>query len=63
MFALTLLHEITKVLGPYSLTSDDEWGLDDSLFEVGQRGALCLAPMGTPEITKIVIARLLAIGR
>ncbi len=63
MFALTLLHEITKVLGPYALTSDDQWGLDDSLFEVGQRGALCLAPMGTPEITKIVIARLLAIGR
>jgi len=63
VFALTLLHEIAKVLGPYTLTSDDEWGLDDSLFEVGQRGALCLAPMGTPEITKIVIARLLSIGR
>lgn len=63
VFALTLTYEIAKVLGPYTLTSDDEWGLDDSLFEVGQRGALCLAPMGTPEITKIVIARILAIGR
>jgi alkylation response protein AidB-like acyl-CoA dehydrogenase len=63
VFALTLTYEIAKVLGPYALTSDDKWGLDDSLFEVGQRGALCLAPMGTPEITKIVIARLLAIGR
>jgi hypothetical protein len=54
---------MAKVLGPYSMTSDDEWGLDESLFEVGQRGALCLAPLGTPEVLKIVIARALAIGR
>jgi alkylation response protein AidB-like acyl-CoA dehydrogenase len=62
-FSITLINEMAKVLGPYSMTSDDEWGLEESLFEVGQRGALCLAPLGTPEVLKIVIARALAIGR
>jgi len=62
-FSITLVTEMARVLGPYTMTSDDEWGLDESLFEVGQRGALCLAPLGTPEVLKIVISRALAIGR
>ena len=62
-FSIRLITEMARVLGPYTMTSDDEWGLDESLFEVGQRGALCLAPMGTPEVLKIVLSRALAIGR
>ncbi len=62
-FSITLITEMARVLGPYAMTSDDEWGLDESLFEVGQRGALCLAPLGTPEVLKIVISRAIAIGR
>ncbi len=61
--SITLIKEMAGVLGPYTMTSDDEWGLDESLFEVGQRGALCLAPMGTPEILRVVLSRALAIGR
>ena len=62
-FSITLTGEMAKVLGPYGMTSDEEWGLDESLYEVAQRGALCLAPLGTPEVLKIVISRAIAIGR
>jgi hypothetical protein len=62
-FSITLVNELIKVLGPAGLTSDEDCGLDDSLFEVAQRGALCLAPLGTPEVLKIVISRAIAIGR
>jgi alkylation response protein AidB-like acyl-CoA dehydrogenase len=62
-FSILLTNEIAKVLGPYGLTSDEELGVEDTMFEVAQRGALCLAPLGTPEVLKIVISRALAIGR
>ena len=62
-FSILLTNEIAKVLGPYGLTSDEELGIEDTMFEVAQRGALCLAPLGTPEVLKIVISRALAIGR
>ncbi len=54
---------MAKVLGPYALTNDDEWGLDESIFEVAQRAGMCFAPAGTPEAMKIIIARALAVGR
>ncbi len=63
MFSIRLIAAMAKVLGPYTFTSDEEWGPDEGLFEVGQRGALCLAPTGTPEILKVVLSRALAIGR
>ena len=62
-FSILLTNEIAKVLGPYGLTSDEELGMEDTMFEVARRGALCLAPLGTPEVLKIVISRALAIGR
>jgi alkylation response protein AidB-like acyl-CoA dehydrogenase len=62
-FSITFTNEIAKVLGPYGMTSDEEWAPEGSLFEVAQRGALCLAPLGTPEVLKIVISRAIAIGR
>ena len=62
-FSILLTNEIAKVLGPYGLTSDEELGVEETMFEVAQRGALCLAPLGTPEVLKIVISRALAIGR
>jgi len=63
MFAARFIADMAKVLGPYSLTDDDEWGLDEDIFEVGQRGGVCFAPGGTPEALKIVMSRALAIGR
>jgi len=62
-FGARLTDEMAKVLGPSSLIDDAEWGLDEGIFEVAQRGGLCLAPGGTPEALKIVISRALAIGR
>jgi alkylation response protein AidB-like acyl-CoA dehydrogenase len=58
-----LITNMAKVLGPYVLTDDEEWGLDDDIFEVGQRAGLCFAPAGTPEASKIIISRGLGIGR
>jgi alkylation response protein AidB-like acyl-CoA dehydrogenase len=58
-----LIANMAKVLGPYVLTDDEEWGLDDDIFEVGQRAGLCFAPAGTPEASKIIISRGLGIGR
>ncbi len=61
--AARLIIEMGKVLGPYALTSDEEWGLAEGMLEVGQRGGVCFAPAGTPEAAKIIISRALAIGR
>jgi alkylation response protein AidB-like acyl-CoA dehydrogenase len=58
-----LIAQMARVLGPYNFTDDAEWGLDDGIFEVGQRAGLCFAPAGTPEASKIIISRGLGIGR
>lgn len=63
MFGGRLIADMARVLGPYALTDDAEWGLDEGIFEVGQRGGVCFAPAGTPEALKIIISRALAIGR
>lgn len=60
---LAMTGYMARVLGPYALTSDDEWGMEDGLFEVCERAGLCIAPGGTPEALKIVISRGLRIGR
>jgi len=54
---------MARVLGPFALTDDDEWGLEENIFEVGERSGVCIAPGGTPEALKIVISRALRIGR
>jgi alkylation response protein AidB-like acyl-CoA dehydrogenase len=63
MFGTRFVADMAEVLGPYSLTDDAEWGLDEDIFEVGQRCGVCMAPGGTPEALKIAISRALAIGR
>jgi len=63
MFGMQITGKMTQVLGPYSLTDDETWGMADDLFEVSQRSGLCVAPGGTPEALKIVISRALRIGR
>ncbi|MFC1966833.1 acyl-CoA dehydrogenase family protein [Chloroflexota bacterium] len=63
MFGTRFINDTAKVLGPYTLTDDSEWGLDEDIFEVLQRGGVCIAPGGTPEAIKIVISRALRIGR
>jgi hypothetical protein len=63
MFGLRLIANMAKVLGPYTLTDDAEWSPEKSMFEVVQRGGICIAPAGTPEAHKINISRALAIGR
>ncbi len=55
--------DMAAVLGPYTMTDDEEWAPSNGFFEVGQRCGVCLAPAGTPEALKIVISRALAIGR
>lgn len=63
MFGAELTSKVARILGPYVLTDDGEWGLADDLFEVGERSGVCVAPGGTPEALKIVISRALRIGR
>jgi 3-oxocholest-4-en-26-oyl-CoA dehydrogenase alpha subunit len=63
MYATRLISAITRVLGPYTLTNDSQWGLRDNIFEVTQRAGVCLADGGTPEAMKIGIARAFSIGR
>jgi len=63
MFGARLIADMAKVLGPYTFADDAEWGLDEGIFEVGQRCGICLAPGGTPEALKIGISRALGIGR
>lgn len=54
---------MARVLGPYALTDDSRWVLDEDIFEVAERCGTCFAPGGTPEAMKIIISRALAIGR
>jgi len=63
MFGGRLTADMARVLGPYALTDDTEWGLDEDIFEVAERSGVCFAPAGTPEAGKIIISRALRIGR
>lgn len=63
MFGARLTADMARVLGPYALTDDTEWGLDEDIFEVAERSGVCFAPAGTPEAAKIIISRALRIGR
>lgn len=63
MLGLNMTSILSRVLGPYALTSDEERGLEEGLLEVCARSGLCIAPGGTPEALKIVISRALRIGR
>jgi acyl-CoA dehydrogenase len=62
-FGARLANDMAQILGPYALTDDTEWGIDNSIFEVAERAGVCFAPAGTPEALKIIISRALAIGR
>jgi hypothetical protein len=62
MFGSQLIASMAKALGPYVLTNDGEWGIENDIFEVGERAGLCFAPAGTPEASKIIISRGLGIG-
>jgi len=55
--------DMAATLGPYTFTDDEEWIMDDGIFEVGQRCGISMAPGGTPEAMKILISRALGIGR
>jgi len=63
MFGGRLVADMARVLGPYALSDDTEWGLDEGIFEVSERSGICFAPGGTPEALKIIISRALGIGR
>ena len=63
IFGGRLIAEMAQVLGPYAFIDDEEWGLEESMFEIGERGGILLAPGGTPEAAKILMARALGIGR
>jgi len=62
-FGTRFISLAAQVFGPYAFSDDPEWALDDGIFEVAERCGICLAPGGTPEAMKIIMARALAIGR
>ena len=62
--ALRTAKALHKLLGPYALTTDPEWNLEDGHVEVQQRGSIVAQhPGGTVEIQKVIMARRLGIGR
>ena len=62
--ALRASKAIHNILGPYALTLDPEWGLEEGHIEVQQRGSIVAQhPGGTVEIQKVIMARRLGIGR
>jgi 3-oxocholest-4-en-26-oyl-CoA dehydrogenase alpha subunit len=63
MFGTRFVQHMAKVLGPGVYTDDAQWGLENGLYETGQRCGICLAPGGTPESYKIKISRALNMGR
>jgi len=63
MFGDRLAAGMARILGPYALTNDSAWHLNEDIFEVAERCGTCFAPGGTPEAMKIVISRALSIGR
>lgn len=62
-FGTRFIADMAAVLGPYALIDDEEWGLEEGLFDMAERCGICLAPAGTPEALKIIISRALNIGR
>lgn len=63
VFGLWLAGEIQKVIGPYAITADPQWAPAEGSYEVQQRAAIVTSPGGTPEIQKVIMARMLKIGR
>jgi len=63
IFGGKLSRIMTEVLGPAALTDDPRWGLEGDVIEVGVRAGICISPGGTPEASKINVARALSIGR
>ena len=62
-FGTRFIADMAAVLGPYALIDDEEWGLEEGIFDMAERCGICLAPAGTPEALKIIISRALNIGR
>ena len=55
---------ILKLLGPYALTNDPQWGVADGHIEAHQRSSIvAIHPGGTSDIQKVIMARRIGIGR
>jgi len=63
MFGPVAGTSLARVLGPYAVIQDEEWAPLGGAYEVLVRGSSLLAPSGTPEAQKIIMARSLGIGR
>ena len=63
MFGVRLAAAMLKVLGPYALTDDAEWALEEGLFECHQRAGIITAPGGSAEIQRVRMARRIGVGR
>jgi alkylation response protein AidB-like acyl-CoA dehydrogenase len=62
--ALRTSKAVQRILGPYAITTDPQWGLEGGHVEVQQRGSIVAQhPGGTVEIQKVIMARRLGIGR
>jgi len=62
-FGVRLAESMMNILGPYALTSDTQWGIEEGLFECHQRAGIITAPGGSSEIQRVRMARRIGIGR
>jgi alkylation response protein AidB-like acyl-CoA dehydrogenase len=61
---LKVISALIDIMGPYALTTDEDWGLLDGRVEGWTRSAIqALHPGATADIQKVIMARRIGIGR
>lgn len=64
MAGLEVSQAMMDIIGPYALTTDDEWDVSRGLVEPYLKSAIvALHPGGTADIQKVIIARRIGVGR
>lgn len=64
MAGLEVSQAMMDIIGPYALTTDDEWDVSGAQVEPYLKSAIvALHPGGTADIQKVIIARRIGVGR
>ncbi|MBX7112107.1 MAG: acyl-CoA dehydrogenase family protein [Dehalococcoidia bacterium] len=64
MAGLEVSQAMMDIIGPYALTTDEEWDVSRGLVEPYLKSAIvALHPGGTADIQKVIIARRIGVGR
>lgn len=64
MAGLEVSQAMMDIMGPYALTTDDEWDVSGAQVEPYLKSAIvALHPGGTADIQKVIIARRIGVGR